>query len=217
MPVLGSETGKTLDEIARHHQADKASHYHGYTRWYEKHFAPYVGDNFTLLEIGIAYSFSLLTWRDYFGRQARIVGVDIDADFCTQASGKGFEVRCGDAADGAFLSAVIDEIQPDIVIDDGNHHATHQRAAFNTIFPKLKSGSLYVVEDLHAAYWKWGGEFMPDLFELVNKVNHSGKLSVGYAKNEPEKQSLLDDLELSVEAIHFYPSIVFIEKGNKTK
>lgn len=217
MPTTGNETGRTLDEIARFHQADKASHYHGYTRWYEKHFAPYVGKQFTLLEIGIAYSFSLLTWREYFGRQARIVGLDIDADFCTQAAGKGFETKCGDALDAAFLTRVIDEIQPDIVIDDGNHHAEHQRVAFHTIFPKLKPGSLYVVEDLHAAYWKWGGEFIPDLYALVDKVNHTGKLSLGWAKNEPEKQVLLDPLELTVSAMHFYPSIVFIEKADKTK
>lgn len=204
-----------LDEIARHHNADKASHYHGYTRWYERHFAEYVGNAPTLLEIGIAYCFSLLTWRDYFGPGARVVGVDVDPAFCTDAAGRGFETHCGDAIDGGFLARVVDEVCPDIVIDDGSHRADHQRSAFNAIFPRLKPGALYVVEDLHAAYWKWGGEFMPDLKALVDKVNHTGKLSLGWAKNEPHKQHELDELEKTVAAMHFYPSIVFIEKADK--
>ena len=59
-----------------------------------------------------------------------------------------------------------------------------------------------------------GGQ-APMLKALVDKVNHTGKLSLGWAKNEPHKQHELDELEKTVAAMHFYPSIVFIEKGDK--
>jgi hypothetical protein len=208
---------KTLDEIALHRNADKASHYHGYTRWYEKHLERFRGESVTLIEIGIAYSFSLLTWRDYLGPQARIIGIDIDPEFCTKAAGMGFEVHCGDALNAQFLKEIGAASEPMIVIDDGNHHGSHQQRAFETLWPFLKDGGLYIVEDLHAAYWGWGGRFMPYLYGLIDKVNHTGKLSLGAARNEPHKLGVLDDLERTVQAMHFYPSIVFIDKADKTR
>jgi cephalosporin hydroxylase len=45
---------------------------------YHRHLAPYRGQAVTLVEFGVFHGGSLRMWRDYFGRRARIVGVDID-------------------------------------------------------------------------------------------------------------------------------------------
>ena len=41
----------------------------------------------------------------------------------------------------------------DVVLDDGSHHASDQRASFNFLFPLLSDGGAYVIADLHTAYW----------------------------------------------------------------
>lgn len=204
----------TLDAIALRHRSDKASTGHGYTRWYERHLSPLPT---VLLEIGIAHGASLRTWRDYLGDGARVVGIDHKSDYCDEARAAGFEAHHGNALDGAFLRSVVDAVHPQVVIDDGSHEANEQRSAFHAIFPRLAPGSLYVIEDLHAAYWGWGGHFMADLSALVDKVNHGGKLTMGRYAATPDigKRAPLDELELTVQAMHFYPSIVFIEKGDK--
>ena len=193
----------TLDAIALRHKCDKSSREHFYTRWYERHLER--RSDLVLLEIGIAHGASLRTWREYLGPHSRVVGLDYKVEYCVEAGEQG------------FLGGVIDKVHPHVVIDDGSHYADEQRSAFQAIFPKLAPGSQYIIEDLHAAYWGWGGHFMPYLFGLVDKVNHSGKLTMGRFKTTPDigRKAALDDLELTVQAVHFYPSIVFIEKGDK--
>jgi hypothetical protein len=42
----------------------------------------------------------------------------------------------------------------DIVLDDGSHHSRHMRVSFETLFPLVTDGGIYVVEDTHACYWR---------------------------------------------------------------
>ncbi len=45
-------------------------------------------------------------------------------------------------------SATQDIKDVDIIIDDASHASHHQQNAFVTLFPKLRSGGLYIIEDL---------------------------------------------------------------------
>ena len=37
----------------------------------------------------------------------------------------------------------------DIIIDDGSHYSPHQQKTLGYLFPKLKAGGLFIIEDLH--------------------------------------------------------------------
>jgi hypothetical protein len=39
----------------------------------------------------------------------------------------------------------------DIIVDDGSHYGEHIVTSFKTLYPYLKKGGIYVIEDLHAA------------------------------------------------------------------
>ena len=52
---------------------------------YQRHFNRFVGREVHVLEIGIYSGGSLLMWKEYFGENAKIYGVDI------HESGRGFE------------------------------------------------------------------------------------------------------------------------------
>lgn len=120
---------------------------------YERIFGKYSGKPIRFLEIGVFRGGSMNLWREYFGPEARIFGVDINPD-CAQFDGISGQVRIGSQDDPDFLRRVVAEMGGvDVVLDDGSHVASHQRASFEALFPLLNEGGLYVIEDLHTSYW----------------------------------------------------------------
>jgi hypothetical protein len=87
-------------------------------------------------------------WRHYFSN-AKIFGFDID-DF---SGGKieGCQIIRGDMSSQEDLSRLLRNIgQPiDILIDDGSHVSPHQQFALGTLFDRIASGGMYIIEDLH--------------------------------------------------------------------
>jgi SAM-dependent methyltransferase len=59
-----------------------------------------------------------------------------------------------DQADGGHLKSVIDEEFGDrlldLVVDDASHHYVPTRNSFSVLFPRLRDGGLFVIED-----WDW--------------------------------------------------------------
>ena len=52
-----------------------------------------------------------------------------------------------------FLKSLADQYGPfDIVIDDGSHAPAHQVASLTALWPHVKVGGVYLVEDLHTSY-----------------------------------------------------------------
>jgi hypothetical protein len=60
-----------------------------------------------------------------------------------------------DQSDAAALERILDEDlggePPDMVIDDASHWLDLTRASFEVLFPRLRPGGVYVIED-----WGWG-------------------------------------------------------------
>lgn len=110
-----------------------------------------------LLEIGVQKGGSLWHWRRTFPN-ALIRGIDIDPacrgaeDIC-----KGIRVLTGDASSPKFLNRIARHYGPfDVIIDDGGHWPFMQRQAFKTLWPSLRTGGVYVIEDLQTAFnWRW--------------------------------------------------------------
>jgi len=111
-----------------------------------------------LLEMGIWRGGFLNVWREYFGPDAIIYGIDIDSAVATLGVTSA-EVRVGSQDDAGCLGAVVDEMGGlDVVIDDGSHISEHVLASLRILYPKLSDGGIYCIEDLHTSYWpEWGG------------------------------------------------------------
>jgi cephalosporin hydroxylase len=110
-----------------------------------------------ILEMGVWRGGSLDLWRQYFGPDAIIYGIDID-EVITTLGIDSAEVRVGSQTDEIFLLSVIEEMGGlDIVIDDGSHQSKDVLASLRILFPRLAEGGTYVIEDLHTSYWPaWG-------------------------------------------------------------
>lgn len=176
---------------------------------YERHFSWYRDKSVTFLEIGVSKGGSLGMWQRYFGPLARIVGVDIDPK-CAKRTEDGTFVRIGDQSDPKFLQALVDEFgAPDIVLDDGSHVMKHVNATFDFLYPLMPKNGVYMVEDLHTAYWDdfGGGVAEPASFinrckgfvDQVNSEHTRGKVKPG-------------EVGRNTFGVHFYDSAVVLEK-----
>ena len=147
--------------------------WHHYIPLYDRYFAPWRGRPLRFLEIGVNHGGSLQMWREYFGPEAVIYGVDINPD-CAQYDGQAGQVRIGSQADPEFLDGVVQEMGGvDIVLDDGSHRMAHVEASLKALFPKLANGGLYVIEDLHTAYFpKYGGGYRAgaNFFNMLRRM-----------------------------------------------
>lgn len=177
---------------------------------YERHLQRFVDRPLTLLEIGCGEGGSLQMWKRYFGPYAHIVGVDIDPR-CKDFEEEQISVRIGSQADERFLSELISEFgEFDVVIDDGSHTMEHVVTSFKYLYPRLDKNGVYIVEDLHTAYWaEYGGglhrqgTFIELCKELLDELNADwcrGAL-------------LPTDFTRSTLSMHFYDSLAIFEKG----
>jgi hypothetical protein len=55
---------------------------------------------------------------------------------------------------GTILENEFPERDIDLVIDDASHFYEETKAAFNIVFPFLRPGGLYVIEDWSWAHWQ---------------------------------------------------------------
>ena len=179
---------------------------------YERHFAPFRHKAPTVLEIGIFHGGSLQMWREYFGRRATIVAIDID-ERTKELEEPGVTIEIGDQGDEAFLRSIAERHGPfDIVIDDGSHRFRHQITSIETLWPSVKDGGVYLIEDLHTSYWPevdGGGlgvesTFVEWLKPRIDDLN---------AHHSREGHFTPNEWTSSIRGIHFYDSIAVLDKA----
>jgi SAM-dependent methyltransferase len=181
---------------------------------YERHFAPFVNRSVTFVEIGCGAGGSLQMWKRLFGPHAQIVGLDIDPR-CKAFEDDQIAVRIGAQQDPLFLEAVAKEFGPlDVVLDDGSHIMAHVAASFLHLYPRLSKNGVYLVEDLHTAYWpEYGGALRrPDSFIEIAKALVD-ELNANHARGA----LLPTEFTRTTNSVCFYDSIVVFERGVTTK
>jgi Methyltransferase domain len=184
--------------------------WHHYIPIYERYFCRFRGQPVRFLEIGVSKGGSLQMWRKYLGDAAILYGIDIDPT-CARFDGKAGQVRIGSQDDPAFLASVVDEMGGvDVVLDDGSHVMKHIRASLEALFPLLEAGGVYMIEDLHTAYWKeYGGSvrrpgnFFHDIKPIIDDM-HS------WYHDRPSETPAL---HLQVSGVHVHDSIAVLEKA----
>lgn len=200
-----------LTDYFRRNEGRRIHKWMHYFDIYHRHFERFRGKPVVVLEFGVSHGGSLQMWRDYFGRKARIYGVDINPR-CAELAGRGTRVLIGDQEDREFLRSVMVETGPvDVVIEDGGHTMGQQIATFEEVYPHMKKNGVFLIEDLHTSYWKrYGGgyrregTFMEYAKGLVDQLN-------AWHSREPDFE--VDAFTRSTRSMHFYDSIIVFERG----
>jgi trans-aconitate methyltransferase len=90
---------------------------------------------------------SLRMWRDYFPG-AQIFGLDIDPQVMIQDAR--IETRVCDQSNAEALKHIGEEWGKfDLIVDDGSHDPQHQLLSFETLWPYLREGGYYIIEDVN--------------------------------------------------------------------
>ena len=154
-------TRVNLSDLAAKYGSDKGLSRHKYTRLYDMLFLPYREAKITFLEMGLQIGGpeheksadrettdapSARMWLEYFPN-AEIIGLDV-SDFSWLEADRFRFVRCDMDDRAAIREAAKVADSFDIIIDDASHASAHQQDAFLEFFPRLKSGGLYIIEDL---------------------------------------------------------------------
>ena len=112
-----------------HRCIDKWAHYFPI---YEKWFSPYRGKKIVFVEIGVQNGGSIQMWKNYFGKDAKIVGVDID-ERCKQFEEEQISIEIGSQDDPEFWAAFKEKYpRVDILLDDGGHTMNQQIVTLKT-------------------------------------------------------------------------------------
>jgi SAM-dependent methyltransferase len=175
LPLLRRKEGamaENLTLLADRFGSDKGSAKHRYTELYHMLFHPLRDRKLTFLEMGLLIGGpelgisadratqdlpSIRMWLDYFPKAA-IHGLDV-SDFSWFTHDRFTFHRCDMDARANIAAAAAAMPDFDVIIDDASHASHHQQFALLELFPRLRPGGLYIIEDLRwqpAAYERPG-------------------------------------------------------------
>lgn len=217
--VLAAANGdsSSLRELSVRSGADKWANFHWYAPHYELHFERRRPRPVRLLEIGIGGyddpdkgGASLRMWQRYFPR-----GLTYGLDIVDKRRVDGPRVRVirGDQSDGRFLDRLGRELGPfDIVIDDGSHVNEHVRTSFTNLFPHVRLGGIYAIEDLMTSYNPASGGSR-DVSRATTSTAMLKSMIDGLHHQElgPDRGGSYADRH--VVGLHVYNGLAIVEKG----
>ena len=173
-----------------------------YFHVYDEIFDKFINKKITFVEIGVLNGGSLKMWRNYFGNDARIIGVDLNPK-AKELEKMGFEIFIGSQSSEKFWDHFYKKVgNVDIVLDDGGHQNIQQIVSVVKSIPYINDGGIFVSEDIETSYIKKFGN--PSKFSFINyskkkidEINYRFPLLNGKKK-----------IEKKIYSISFYESMV---------
>jgi len=186
---------------------DKWKHYF---EIYDRHFSRFRDTDVHIVEFGVFQGGSLQMWKEYFGPNCRVFGVDINPH-CKKLEEGQIQIFIGDQEDRNFLKSLAEKIpRIDILIDDGGHTMSQQINTFEELFTNIDENGVYLCEDLHTSYrpghgggYKRHGTFIEYSKQFIDYIN---------AWHSETSRLNVTEFTKSVHSLHYYDSVLVIEK-----
>ena len=156
---------------------------------YEKFFASIKDSELKYLEIGVFKGGSLLWAKDFFPK-GKIYGIDL-----VPLELKDIVIEIVDQQDSDGLKKFSEEYGKfDIIVDDGCHRVPETKNAFESLWPYLNVGGIYVIED-------WAACFLPN------------EKFLGMDKLVTDIASRKDVIRIDIVRKNYSGSMAFFRKG----
>lgn len=169
---------------------------HGFIDIYEPYFNSMSNIN-NILEIGVYFGGSLQYLSNKF-KESNIYGIDIEnkKEYETDKI-KTFICDQGKREDlENFIN--ITNVDFDIIIDDGGHTMKQQQISLGILFKKIKSGGIYILEDLHTSRLENFGTIHSDdlitSLDMLYNMKYTKKIISNHMRDD-EKKYLEENIE----------------------
>lgn len=176
-------------------QTDKSpfnpvGHRHPYTPFYSMILSQYRNHPIRFAEIGVAAGSSVAMWAHYF-EKGELYFFDRDDNFLQNAASFGFPHTKFFNMDVEVAESIRNSFQKtggnfDVILDDSSHNNNHQIDIVREGLPFLKSGGLFLIEDIFrsasvADYMRVIEPVKNDLaFFCFLEMEHTNKWSPGW-------------------------------------
>ncbi|MCF0071488.1 class I SAM-dependent methyltransferase [Dyadobacter sp. CY261] len=201
----------SMKDLFYSHSGNLIHKWDHYLDIYPTYLSQYRGRRPTILEIGVSHGGSIQLWKQFFGNDCQIFAIDINPE-CSRLEEEGVKIFIGSQADANFLNEVAHQIPDlDFVLDDGGHFMDQQSLSFEILFPKVKQGGQYIVEDTHTSYWpEFGGGLRKD-GTFIEKSKALIDSLYNYHLFEGDNVRT-DNITQNIESISFFDSMVIFQK-----
>lgn len=204
-----------LEQIFKNSKGRWSTKWDHYFEIYHRHLSRFRNQEVHIVEFGVYQGGSLEIWKEYFGQECKIYGIDINPA-CKALERNGVKIFIGDQEDRIFLKSLKRQIpRIDILIDDGGHKMMQQIITFEEMYHAVEANGVYICEDIHTSFWpEFGGGFG----KKNTFVNYSKKF-VDYLNAYHFEAASSEAVSFckNTHSIHFYDSILVIEKKEREK
>tara|TARA_Y100000590_G_scaffold315081_1_gene356297 strand:+ start:6077 stop:6961 length:885 start_codon:yes stop_codon:yes gene_type:complete len=182
-----------------------------YFQVYEEIFNKYVQKEITFVEVGVLHGGSLFMWREYFGKKARIIGIDLNPK-AKELEKDGFEIYIGNQSNKNFWKDFFSKVgKIDILLDDGGHGNVQQIVTLSEAIQNTNDDGIIVTEDVHTSYLKKFGNPSKHSF-----INYSKFLIDLVNSRFPDtKINKSNNFRNKIYSIAFYESLVAIKINSR--
>ena len=183
-----------------------------YFEIYENLFKRFVNKKITLVEVGIGNGGSLFMWRNYFGKKAKIIGIELNPEV-KKLEKNGFKIFIGDQSSPDFWKNFYKKVgKIDILIDDGGHTNLQQITTLMESIKHINHNGMIVVEDTHTSFMREKGFKNPSKYSFIN---FSKSLIEILHRRNPMIKKELNYLSKTINSVEYYDSVTVINIGKK--
>ena len=175
---------------------------HGYAKIYEKYLKNNKDRISSIIELGSFYGNASAAFFFYF-RNAKIYSADINPDMYLYSSKRLKNFFTDTSSRSSIQKDILNKnIKFDLIIEDASHMLKDQIISLFILFKTLKSGGLFIIEEIDFPEKREDmriDQDLPDLKTILKKIMNKENFNSKYIK-ENEKIFFLDN----VETIEFY-------------
>lgn len=218
----------SLDQLANKYNTDKGTEYtsesrHGYAPFYDTILSKWRNKSIRMLEVGIcmegsAGGQSVYMWREYFSK-AKIYTfdiVDMSNHPCVLDLKDVFFFQ-GDQGDREILKSMFSSFgsRPfDFILEDGSHTEEHQMISLAHLFQYVKSGGLYILEDISIPGHPVCCIRNDRTYHTISEFISSGKFTSEFVTDEEKKylENNISKIELFTDVQNAYVTAIIHKK-----
>ena len=198
----------SLRDILISHGSDKAQH-HQYHKVYESLFASLRHMPTSFLEIGVEDGHSMASWTEYFTHpDTKIVGLAYNNKLKEFIDAR-VSIVYGNQNNLIVQQELARKGNYTVIIDDGSHVPSHQWNTFSALWPFVKPGGFYIIEDIETNYWSTEASIYGNRLASEHNIMNNFKAMIDTAVNS-EFNTGVDNTD--VEGISFHRNCIVLHK-----